>query len=49
NAGFGFWQTAVGSRAALTAENYEKASNLLLAPAATLSAPRHQTRENRGS
>ncbi|HCJ7758092.1 TPA: Mu-like prophage major head subunit gpT family protein [Citrobacter freundii] len=25
NAGFGFWQTAVGSRAPLTVENYEKA------------------------
>ena len=29
NAGFGFWQTAVGSRAALTVENYKKANELL--------------------
>ncbi len=39
NAGFGFWQTAVGSRAALTAENYEKASNLLLGMKATNGEP----------
>ncbi|HBM3218082.1 TPA: Mu-like prophage major head subunit gpT family protein, partial [Klebsiella michiganensis] len=30
NVGFGFWQTAVGSRAPLTTENYEKAVELLL-------------------
>ena len=29
NAGFGFWQTAVGSRAALSVENYKKANELL--------------------
>ncbi|WP_411962326.1 Mu-like prophage major head subunit gpT family protein [Escherichia sp. F1] len=39
NAGFGFWQTAVGSRAALTAENYEKASNLLRGMKATNGEP----------
>ncbi|MWM95773.1 phage head protein, partial [Escherichia coli] len=39
NAGFGFWQTAVGSRAALTAENYEKASNLLLGMKTTNGEP----------
>ena len=30
NVGFGFWQTAVGSRAPLTVANYEKAVDLLL-------------------
>ncbi|HBQ6087527.1 Mu-like prophage major head subunit gpT family protein [Klebsiella michiganensis] len=30
NVGFGFWQTAVGSRAPLTTANYEKAVDLLL-------------------
>jgi phage major head subunit gpT-like protein len=29
NAGFGFWQTAVGSRAPLTTDNYEKAVEIL--------------------
>ncbi|EQB7258406.1 Mu-like prophage major head subunit gpT family protein, partial [Escherichia coli] len=39
NAGFGFWQTAVGSRAALTAENYESAGNLLRGMKATNGEP----------
>ncbi len=39
NAGFGFWQTAVGSRAALTVENYEKAGELLRGMKATNGEP----------